>query len=85
LDQLLGQGDGMLRAAAVGELTIFGDGAGLVNSYALVRLTASGRPPGLLALGSRNERSFHSSQGTELLAFLAKVIEDCVGRWWLAD
>jgi uncharacterized protein YigA (DUF484 family) len=36
----------------------------------------------MLALGSRHDRTFHSSQGTELLAFLACVLEDCTSRWW---
>jgi len=84
IDQLIGAGDVMLRAQTEGDPIIFGDGAGLVHSYALVRLAAPGCPPGLLALGSRAERAFHATQGTELLAFLARVIEDCVARWWPA-
>ncbi len=82
LDQVMGMGEVMLRASAAGDPVIFGDGAGLVSSFALVRLDPKDLPPGLLALGSRNERAFHSSQGTELLAFLARVMEDCIRRWW---
>lgn len=85
LDQVMGQGEVMLRASASGDPIIFGDTAGLVSSFALIRLDARGRTPGLLALGARSERTFHSSQGTELLAFLARIVEDCVGRWWPAD
>jgi hypothetical protein len=84
LDAVMGVGEVMLRAAAAGDPIIFGDGAGLVNSFALVRLDPAGGPPGLLALGSRAERTFHSSQGTDLLSFLAHIIDDCVQRWWPA-
>jgi uncharacterized protein YigA (DUF484 family) len=82
LERSLGSGDVMLRAQAEGDVAIFGAGASLVSSFALVRLEPRGLPQGLLALGSRNERAFHSSQGTELLAFVARILEDCVARWW---
>jgi hypothetical protein len=85
LEQTLGAGDVMLRSSTTGDPTIFGNGAGSVSSCALVRLSPLGLPGGLMALGSRNERGFHGGQGTELLGFLARVIEDCVQRWWPAD
>jgi uncharacterized protein YigA (DUF484 family) len=81
VDDILGASDVLLRAEADGDPAIFGDGAGVVRSFALVRLAPKPGQPGLLSLGSRNERAFHSCQGTELLAFLARVIEDCVTRW----
>lgn len=84
LDQVMGVGEVMLRAQTHGDPVIFGDGAGLVSSFALVRLDPLNCPAGLLALGSRSDRTFQSSQGTELLAFMARVIEDCVQRWWPA-
>ena len=84
LDQVMGMGEVLLRSQAHGDPMIFGEAAGLVASFALVRLDPIGCPPGLLALGSRNDRTFQSSQGTELLSFLARVIEDCVQRWWPA-
>lgn len=84
VETVLGDGDVMLRAQAPGDQLIFGDAAGLVGSFALVRIEAPGCPLGLLALGSRLEQTFQASQGTELLAFLARVIEDCVRRWWPA-
>ena len=72
----------VLRASAPGEAEIFGDGAGLVGSSALVRIAAGGRcPPGLLALGAREERFFHSGQATDLLAFLGRIAEIAVRRW----
>jgi len=62
--------------------TLFGEGAGLVRSSAVVRLRRE-KPVGngLLALGSRGDEAFHPGQGTELLSFLARVTETCVNRW----
>ena len=85
VDECLGQGDVMLRAASTSEPSIFGVASSLVRSFALVRLEPKGLPRGLLALGSRSERTFNATQGTELLAFLAHVIEDCLARWWPAS
>lgn len=59
-----------------GDPALFGAGAGLVASSALVRLNpADNRPAGTLALGSRHGCTFHAGQGTELISFLARVIE----------
>jgi uncharacterized protein YigA (DUF484 family) len=71
-----------LRSSAPGEAEIFADAAGLVRSSALVRLAAGGRcPPGLLALGAREERFFHPGQAADLLSFLGRVAEIAVRRW----
>ncbi len=60
--------------------SIFGSGAGLVRSAALARLRPSGSlPPGLMALGSRGN-AFHPGQGTELIGFLARILETCIDR-----
>lgn len=65
-----------------GDPLVFGDGAGLVQSSALVRLAAGGDcPPGVLGLGSRHGRTFHSGQGTELITFLSRVAETCLRRF----
>jgi uncharacterized protein YigA (DUF484 family) len=65
-----------------GDPMLFADAATLVQSSAVVRLTAGGRSPeGVMALGSRHGRTFHSGQGTELITFLARVVEGCVRRW----
>ena len=85
LDKLMGDDEVILKAHAPGDPVVFGDGVGLVNSYALVRIDPANAPSGLLALGSRSERTFQPSQGNELLSFLGRVIEDCVQRWWPAD
>lgn len=82
VDQLVGaERDVRLLRDINDDGTIFGGAAGLVRSAALARLRP-GRvvPPGLLALGSRGH-TFYPGQGTELLAFLARVIESCVHRW----
>lgn len=72
----------VLRAATPGDAAVFGDAAGLVRSSALVRIPpGERRPPGVLALGSRHDRTFHPGQGTELLVFLARVIHYAVSRW----
>lgn len=83
VDVLLGEGQGVaLRAATPGSTAVFGSGAGLVHSQALVRLPGEGRcPPGLLALGAREPDAFHPGQGTELLLFLAQVVRYAVLRW----
>jgi uncharacterized protein YigA (DUF484 family) len=78
----LGAGDVLLRSQRSADPIIFGDAATLINSFALARIAPEGRPIGMLALGSRHDRTFHSSQGTELLAFLAGALEDCISRWW---
>jgi uncharacterized protein len=60
---------------------LFGAGAGLVRSAALARMhCGEGTPVGLLAFGSRRDGAFHPGQGTELLRFLAKVVEVCLVR-----
>ncbi|MBI5162461.1 MAG: DUF484 family protein [Magnetospirillum sp.] len=65
-----------------GDPLLFGDGAGLVTSSAVVRLSAGGQcPAGLLSLGSRHSRTFHPGQGTDLIAFLARVAETCIRRF----
>ncbi|MBT3359142.1 MAG: DUF484 family protein [Rhodospirillales bacterium] len=61
--------------------TIFGEGAGLVHSAALARIGADGKTPaGLLALGARDS-AFQPGQGTELIGFLARITETCIGQW----
>jgi uncharacterized protein YigA (DUF484 family) len=72
----------LLRENSEGNEKIFGPAAALVRSDALVRLTLSGTaPPALVALGSREAGRFHPGQGTELLSFLATVLEKCLARW----
>ena len=38
-------------------------------------------PPALLIFGTRHPGYFNAGQGTELLSFLARVIEHCLRLW----
>ncbi|MFC7333723.1 DUF484 family protein [Rhodocista pekingensis] len=79
---ILGRRDVLLRDNVVGAPEIYGPAAALVRSEALVRLRLSGDgPQGLLAFGSREPDMFHPGQGTELLTFLARVMERCIRSW----
>ena len=83
VDRLVGPGQSIaLRETAVGDPMVFGPGAGLVASDAMLRLSISSTTPtALLALGSREPGQFHPGQGTELLSFLARVVESCIRGW----
>lgn len=83
VDRLVGPGQSIaLRETVAGDPMVFGPGAGLVASDALLRLSISSTtPPALLALGSREPGQFHPGQGTELLGFLARVVESCIRGW----
>lgn len=69
-----------------GDEAVFGAGAGLVASQALIRIDVSdATPPCLLALGSRHADMFHAGMGTELVAFLASVLERCIRSWLVVE
>lgn len=71
-----------LEPAISGLEELYGGGAGLVKSQALVRLNIGGdTPPALLAFGSRNDKMFQSGMGTEQIGFLGHVIERCFRTW----
>ncbi len=77
--------DIVLVGGAPGRRAIFGASAGELRSYALLRLDFGRKSPGgLLALGASDADGFHPRQGTELIDFLARVIEHCVRRWLMA-
>jgi len=60
--------------------SIFGADAELVHSAALVRLQpALTNCTGLLALGGRDS-VFYPGQGTELICFIARVLERCIDQ-----
>jgi uncharacterized protein len=80
--RLLGRNDILLRRDVEGDPAIYGAASGLVRSEALIRLHVSDdTPPGLLAFGSREPDMFHTGQGTELVGFLARVVERCIRSW----
>jgi hypothetical protein len=78
--------DGPQRLARMGfaptALGLFGDGAGAIASMAMVRM-AIWEPSrqGLLAFGSTDPEGFTEDMGTELVAFLARVVERTAERW----
>lgn len=82
IDSILGSDlNVVLKRDVIDDGVIFGEGAGLVHSAALARLRPGRRTPqGMMALGSRGG-AFYPGQGTELIGFLARVIERCIDRW----
>lgn len=81
VDRFVGAGrDVALYREMADDGSLFGPGAGLVRSAALARIRYSEDTSGLLAFGSRRDAAFHPAQGTELLRFLAKVVEVCLVR-----
>ncbi|HMB75384.1 MAG TPA: DUF484 family protein [Kiloniellaceae bacterium] len=83
VEALLGPSNRMLlRENVEGEPAIYGSGASLVRSDALIRLAiGEAVPAAILAMASRGEDRFHSAQGTELLSFLARVLEISFRKW----
>jgi uncharacterized protein YigA (DUF484 family) len=82
IDAWLGRREVVLAGNVYGDSSIFGGAAGLVRSEALIRLHISGdAPPGMLAFGSREPDLFQQGQGTELISFLARVVERCIRSW----
>lgn len=72
----------LLEPETEGDPKLFGGGAGLVRSAALLKLRVSPMaPPGLLAIGARKAGKFHPGQGTELLGFLARSLEVVIAGW----
>jgi uncharacterized protein len=72
----------LLNPDTAGDPRLFGSGAGLVRSSALLRMSVSPcAPPGLLAIGARKTGKFHPGQGTELLGFLARSLEVVIAGW----
>ncbi len=83
IDQLLGPNrDAALCTNVRGDTALFGGTAGLVRSQALLRLSF-GRSvsSGLMCIGTRRAGTFHPGLGTELLTFLARVVEITISQW----
>jgi uncharacterized protein YigA (DUF484 family) len=80
---MMGDGDALLQANINGAEDIFGPGAGLVKSHALLRIEISkNTPAGIIAFGSRNPEAFAPDQGIDQIGFLAQVVERCF-RFWI--
>jgi uncharacterized protein YigA (DUF484 family) len=74
--------DVLLQTDIHGDPRLFGDGAGLVRSAALLRLPVSPRAPaGMLCIGTRKPGKFQAGQGTELLSFLARALGITIAAW----
>ncbi len=74
--------DVVLQTDIRADARLFGDGAGLVRSAALVRLPVSPKAPaGMLCIGTRKPGKFQAAQGTELLAFLARALGITIAAW----
>ena len=74
----------LLQGNTPGEAIVFGGEAERVKSLAYLRLrTGKNSPAMLLALGSGRDDGFDRQQGTELITFLADVLEErmkqCLG------
>ncbi len=71
-----------LRSNIVGEEAFFGEVSRFVQSDVLMRLrVSSGSPDGVMCFGSRDPTAFGPEQSTELLFFLAKVLENTIRAW----
>lgn len=82
VENILGNRRLVLRNDVTGDPELFDAGATLVRSDAVVRLDISeSTPPALLAFGSREPDRFETGQATELLDFLASVLEHVVRIW----
>lgn len=78
----LGTGDAVLQENVNGSEELFGPGAGLVKSHALLRLEISPKTPaGIIAFGSRDPEAFHANMAIDQIGFLAQVVERCFRLW----
>jgi uncharacterized protein YigA (DUF484 family) len=72
----------LLQSDISGIEPIYGSGATLVRSQALIRVDISSKtPPAVLAFGSRDPFLFEQGQGTEQVCFLASVTERLFRIW----
>jgi len=72
----------LLQADIAGLEAIYGGGANLVQSQALLRVDVSmNTPPAIIAFGSRDPQMFAEDQGTEMVQFLALVVERAFRNW----
>jgi uncharacterized protein YigA (DUF484 family) len=82
VDKWMGGARVLLQSNISGIEAIYGGGATLVQSQALLRVDISmDTPPAILAFGSRDPMMFDESQGTDLVDFLARVVERAFRRW----
>jgi uncharacterized protein YigA (DUF484 family) len=74
--------ESLLQGDIHGSDAVFGGAARLVRSQAVLRVDISNMtPPAILAFGSRDPEMFRDGQGTELVSYLARVVERCFRLW----
>ena len=78
-----GERDVVFQTDTQGDTRLFGAGAGLVRSAALVRLPVGrSAPAGMLCVGTRRAGKFQTGhQSTELLSFLARALGITIAAW----
>ena len=82
IDKWMGGHDSLLQSNITGIEVIYGGAYTLVQSQALLRVDISmNTPPAVLAFGSRDPMMFEDGQGTEQIAFLARVVERQFRSW----
>jgi len=82
IDQWMSGETVMLQSDIQGSEAIYGGGARLVRSQAVLRVDISMQtPPAVLCFGSRDPEMFRDGQGTELIGYLARVVERCFRQW----
>jgi uncharacterized protein YigA (DUF484 family) len=83
IDMAIGENkQARLRSSIAGEDAFFGEIARFVQSDVLLRLRVSaGSPDGVMCFGSKNPEAFGPDMATELLFFLAKVLENTIRAW----
>jgi uncharacterized protein YigA (DUF484 family) len=82
IDKWMGGKPALLQPDISGLELIYGSGANLVRSQALIRIDISlEMPPALICFGSRNALTFEDGQGIDQISFLARVIERCIRLW----
>ena len=82
IDQWMGGQSARLHSNMQGNPDIYAGGATLIQSEALLRVDISMKtPPAILAFGSRDPEFFRDGQGTEMVGYLARVVERCFRLW----
>ena len=82
IDRWMDGKSAMLQSNISGIEVIYGGAYTLVQSQALLRVDISmNTPPAILAFGSRDPMMFEDGQGTDQIAFLARVVERAFRAW----
>lgn len=72
----------LLESDIQGLEIIYGGGATLIRSQALLRVDISmNTPPAILAFGSRDPHMFQDGQATDQVSFMARVVERAFRQW----